>query len=129
MFAQYLKHSKNPKYSVKQINTYPTATNGVQVVATLFYAWTSDSLFKGRRWPPILIGGSINIISSVSLAIWDIPVGWKWTCFIIAGAGGGLSGILFAYVAPYLCHIVPSSIFPRPPNPNPLDTYTREVHC
>jgi hypothetical protein len=40
----------------------------------------------------------INIISYTSLAIWDIPTGWKWTCFIIAGAGYGLSGLLMAYV-------------------------------
>ena len=57
LFAQYLKDSKNPVYSVPQINTYPTTTYAVQVVTTLIYAWTSDSLFRGARWPPILFGG------------------------------------------------------------------------
>lgn len=39
----------------------------------------------------------MNIICYVSLAIWNIPVGWKWTCFILAGCGGGLSGLIMAW--------------------------------
>jgi ACS family pantothenate transporter-like MFS transporter len=57
VFAQYLKHSKDPKYSVPQINIYPTGTHAIQVIVTLMYAWSSDSFLKGRRWPPILLGG------------------------------------------------------------------------
>ncbi|EAT81713.2 hypothetical protein SNOG_11214 [Parastagonospora nodorum SN15] len=93
VFQQYLKASKNPKYSVGQINTYPTATNAVQVVTTLMYAWTSDSILKGSRWPPLIFGGCMNILCSTSLAIWDIPTKWKWACYILSGFGGGLSGI------------------------------------
>lgn len=66
------------------------------------------------RWPPIIFGAvsstaprashnqeahniqMVNIISYVSLAVWDIPMGWKWTCYIICGAGFGLSGLLMA---------------------------------
>jgi sugar phosphate permease len=98
VFQQFLKASKNPKYSVSQINTYPTTTNAVQVITTLLYAWTSDSILKGARWPPIVFGGCMNIICSTSLAIWDIPVKWKWACYILSGFGGGLSGLCFAYV-------------------------------
>ena len=36
--SRYLKASKNPKYTVSQINAYPTTTNAVQVVTTLIYA-------------------------------------------------------------------------------------------
>jgi ACS family pantothenate transporter-like MFS transporter len=96
VFAQFLKASKSPKYTVAQINTYPTGTNAVQVVTTLIYAWVSDSVLKGSRWPPIVFGGVVNIISYVSLAIWDIPMGWKWTCYYIQGAGFGLSGLIMA---------------------------------
>ncbi|KAI9924547.1 hypothetical protein MW887_006820 [Aspergillus wentii] len=97
VFQQYLKDSTHPKYSISQINSYPTTTNAVQVVTTLIYAWTSDSILDGRRWPPIIFGAVVNIISYVSLAIWDIPTGWKWTCYIISGAGYGLSGLLMAW--------------------------------
>ena len=96
VFAQFLKDSVNPKYTVSQINTYPTGTYAVQVVSTLVYAWISDSLLNGRRWPPIVFGGVINIISYVSLAVWDIPIGWKWTCYYICGCGYGLSGLIMA---------------------------------
>ena len=39
----------------------------------------------------------MNIVTSVSLAIWDIPVGWHWACYMLAGFGGGLSGICYAW--------------------------------
>ncbi|KAE8453388.1 hypothetical protein EG329_010249 [Mollisiaceae sp. DMI_Dod_QoI] len=97
VFAQFLKDSKHPKYAVSQINTYPTGTNAVQVVSTLAYAWISDSVLNGARWPPIVFGGVMNIIVYVSLAIWTIPIGWKWACFYIMGTGFGLSGLCMAW--------------------------------
>jgi sugar phosphate permease len=96
-FAQYLKESEHPKYTVSQINTYPTTTYAVQIVSTLAYAWTSDSVFRGARWPPIVFGGVVSIIAYASLAVWDIPTGWHWACYIIAGCGGGLSGLCMAW--------------------------------
>ena len=42
---------------------------------------------------------AINIICYISLAIWDIREGWRWTCYILMGAGFGLSGLCMAYVA------------------------------
>jgi len=96
VFAQFLKSSKHPKYTIAQINTYPTGTNAVQIVSTLAYAWISDSVLNGRRWPPIVFGGAVNIICYVSLAIWDIPMGWKWACYYIQGCGFGLSGLIMA---------------------------------
>ncbi|KAF2025487.1 MFS general substrate transporter [Setomelanomma holmii] len=104
VFQQYLKLSKHPKYTVSQINTYPTTTSAVQVVTTLLYAWTSDGILKGARWPPIVFGGCMNIICSVSLAIWDIPVRWKWVCYILSGFGGGLSGLCFAWAHEICTH-------------------------
>ena len=97
VFAQYLKRSKNPRYEVWQINVYPTATNAVAVVTTLIYAWSSDTFLRGKRWPPMLFGASMNIITCASLAYWDIPVNWQWACYILAGCGYGLSGLCFAW--------------------------------
>ncbi|KAF7870420.1 hypothetical protein EAF04_004165 [Stromatinia cepivora] len=96
VFAQFLKDSKNPKYTVGQINTYPTGTSAVQIVTTLAYAWSSDTILNGKRWPPIIFGGAVNITCYVSLAIWDIPIGWKWACYYLMGSGYGLSGICMA---------------------------------
>ncbi|KAL3420553.1 MFS transporter liz1 [Phlyctema vagabunda] len=97
VFAQYLKASTEPKYTISQINNYPTGTSAVQVVTTLVYAWFSDAILNGRRWPPIVFGGLINILCYVSLAIWDINEGWRWACYYLMGAGFGLSGLCFAW--------------------------------
>ncbi|MCJ1458162.1 hypothetical protein MMC28_008533 [Mycoblastus sanguinarius] len=120
VFAQFLKDSKHPKYSIAQINDYPTTTYAVQIVTTLSYAWISDSILSGDRLPPIVFGGVqslpqanpypsfrglglirrfqiVNIVCYVSLAIWDIPETWRWACYILAGAGFGLSGLCVAW--------------------------------
>lgn len=61
VFAQWLKSQKTKegksKYSIAQINNYPTGTSAVQVVTTLAYAWLSDGFLNGRRWPPMLVSG------------------------------------------------------------------------
>ncbi|KAF1967407.1 MFS general substrate transporter [Bimuria novae-zelandiae CBS 107.79] len=97
VFQQYLKASKDPKYTVSEINVYPTITNGVQVVSTLSMAWISDGLLKGARWPLIVFGGCVNIMTEVSLAIWNIPTRWKWACLSLTGVLGALSGLCMAW--------------------------------
>lgn len=97
VFAQYLKASKHPKYTIAQINNYPTTTYAVQIVTTLSYAWASDSILNGDRLPPIIFGAIINIICYTSLAIWRIPEGWRWFCYIFSGGGYGLSGLCMAW--------------------------------
>lgn len=47
----------------------------------------------------------MNIICYLSLAVWDIPIGWKWACFILCGAGFGLSGLCMAYVCHYFLSV------------------------
>ncbi|KAL4937216.1 hypothetical protein BDV06DRAFT_232720 [Aspergillus oleicola] len=97
IFQLYLKASTDPVYSVGQINAYPTTTYAVQVFTTLVYAWLSDSVLGGRRWPPILFGAVSNIVCYASLAAWDIPTDWKWFCYIACGAGFGLSGLCMSW--------------------------------
>ncbi|KAL0258621.1 hypothetical protein SLS55_006118 [Diplodia seriata] len=96
-FAQWLKASTDPKYSVGQINAYPTTTYAVAVVSTLIYAWSSDTYLKGSRWPPMIFAGIWNIIVYTSLAVWDIPDGWHWACYILAGLNSGLSGLCMSW--------------------------------
>ena len=66
----------------------------------------------------------MNIICYVSLAIWDINVRWKWACFILSGAGFGLSGLIIAYVFLLLllllfffflfCHLIIANQYLKP---------------
>ncbi|KUI64112.1 Pantothenate transporter liz1 [Cytospora mali] len=93
-FALWLK---SEKYSTVSINTFPTIASVVQVISTLLYAWSSDTVCKGARWPPIVYSAVNNLVINISLAIWVIPVGWKWACYILQGFGGGISGLLFAW--------------------------------
>jgi ACS family pantothenate transporter-like MFS transporter len=88
---------KGKGYSVSQINIYPTITAAITVVSTLIYAWTSDTVFRGARWPPILFSGLVLIVAYTSLAVWNIPDNWKWACFFLLGLGGGISGLTFAW--------------------------------
>ncbi|KAI0166727.1 MFS general substrate transporter [Hypoxylon sp. FL1284] len=93
-FALWLKQEA---YSVAAVNSYPTIASAVAVVFTYVYAWTSDSVFRGARWPPMVFSGVVNIVTNTSLAVWDIPVGWKWFCYIFGMIGGGISGLTFAW--------------------------------
>ncbi|RMZ80307.1 hypothetical protein DV738_g2806, partial [Chaetothyriales sp. CBS 135597] len=88
---------KGRGFSVEEINLYPTLTAVVTVVSTLAYAWSSDTIFRGERWPPIVFSGLMNIVVYISFTIWDIPLAWKWACFFLAGLGGGISGLTFAW--------------------------------
>ncbi|KAK7510479.1 pantothenate transporter [Phyllosticta citriasiana] len=100
VFAQWLKWLDAKgihKYTVAQINAIPTTTNGLAVFSTLVYAWSSDTYLKGARWPPMIFAGIFNMITYISLAIWDIPWRWHWTCYILAGLNSGLSGLCFAW--------------------------------
>ncbi|KAH6990084.1 major facilitator superfamily transporter [Ilyonectria destructans] len=88
---------KGKGYSVSDYNTYPTITSAVAVVTTLIYAWSSDTIFKGGRWQPIVFSGTMLTVFYASLSVWNIPDGWKWACFILIGLGGGISGLTFAW--------------------------------
>jgi ACS family pantothenate transporter-like MFS transporter len=46
----------------------------------------------------------MNILCSTSLAVWDIPIKWKWACYILSGFGGGLSGLCFAWAHEICTH-------------------------
>lgn len=93
-FALWLK---SEGYSLTQYNTYPTISNAVTVITTLIYAWSSDTIFRGARWPPIVFSGLVKLIVYPGLAVWDIPNSFKWACFIMEGFGGGISGLCFSW--------------------------------
>ncbi|ROV88755.1 hypothetical protein VMCG_10058 [Cytospora schulzeri] len=93
-FALWLK---SEHYSTSAVNTYPTLTPVVQIVTTIIYAWVSDTICKGARWPPIIYSACNNLVVYISLTIWFIPTGWKWACYILQGSGAGISGLLFAW--------------------------------
>ncbi|CAG9939974.1 unnamed protein product [Clonostachys rosea f. rosea IK726] len=93
-FAIWLKQQG---YTVREANIYPTITEGISIVTTLIYAWTSDGIFKGARWPAVVFSGVVKIFSYTCLTIWNIPTALTWISFLLCGFGGGISGLLFAW--------------------------------
>jgi ACS family pantothenate transporter-like MFS transporter len=53
----WLKQSQDPKYTIQQINYYPCGIWATQIVSALGFAWISDTVLKGRRWPPLIFVG------------------------------------------------------------------------
>ncbi|KAI8625212.1 MFS general substrate transporter [Xylariaceae sp. FL1651] len=88
---------KSEGYDITAINTYPTIASAIAVLFTYIYAWSSDSIFRGARWPPMIFAGAVNIATNASLAVWDIPNGWKWGAYLLGNIGGGISGLTFAW--------------------------------
>lgn len=82
IFALYLKASKQPKYTITQINTYPTTVPAMQAAATLAYTWISDSVLRGRRWPIILWATVCN-----DVFFWDLVDSYT-TLLLITGLIG-----------------------------------------
>ena len=106
-FSLWLK--RNLKLGISDINTYPTLTSAVQIISTFAYAWSSDSIFRGARWPPMIFSGCAMIIVNASLAAWHIPRAWHWACYILSGLGGGKSIILDAEPTPALSVVLLSA--------------------
>ncbi|CAG1980000.1 unnamed protein product [Fusarium graminearum] len=88
---------KSQGYTIRDVNLYPTIVDVISVVTTLIYAWTSDSLFRGARWPAIVFSGLVKIIAYVGLTVWKVPTAFTWVCFMLCGFGGGISGLTFAW--------------------------------
>jgi ACS family pantothenate transporter-like MFS transporter len=90
----------------------------VGVISTLAYAWISDGVLSGRRWPLLVFAAmslgrtafsaidlrmsltaciqTVNFILFTSLAVWNIPEGWRWACYIIAGQVVSISPMALA---------------------------------
>lgn len=84
-------------YGHEARNIYPTITAAIGIVLTLIYAWSSDTVFRGARWPPIVFSGVCYVAIYISLAVWEIPVGWKWACYLLGNLGHGVSGLSFSW--------------------------------
>ncbi|KAF4960739.1 hypothetical protein FSARC_10368 [Fusarium sarcochroum] len=85
------------RYSVAQVNTYPTVTNAVTIVTTIAYGWTSDAL--QIRAPIIYFSLFICFFAAMNLAIRDgVPFGLKWASFYLTGFAQGSGPIFFTMV-------------------------------
>ncbi|KAK2602828.1 hypothetical protein N8I77_009333 [Diaporthe amygdali] len=89
----WLKSLDRCRYTVPEINTYPTVINAITIVTTLCYGWTSDSLQV--RAPIVYFSLAVCFFAAMNLAIWDgVPFGLKWASFYLTGFAQG-SGPVF----------------------------------
>ncbi|KAI9926196.1 hypothetical protein MW887_004659 [Aspergillus wentii] len=89
------------RYTVPQINTYPTVINAVTIVTTLLYGWTSDAL--QLRSPIVYFSLTVCFFAAMNLAIWDgVPFGLKWTSYYLTGFAQG-SGPVFLTMVNEAC--------------------------
>jgi hypothetical protein len=51
------------------------------------------------------LAAAANLIINASLAAWDIPLGWKWTCYILGGLPNGLG----TSITPALSNLTPNA--------------------
>ncbi|KAK0457109.1 MFS general substrate transporter [Desarmillaria tabescens] len=85
------------KYTVSQINIYPLGINVVQIIATLIWAWWSDAIEK--RWPPVIVAGTLNIIVCIVLASTPLytNIARRWAFYYMTQVTNGLSGIVLSW--------------------------------
>jgi ACS family pantothenate transporter-like MFS transporter len=81
------------RYSVTQINTYPTVTNAVTILTSLVYGWTSDAI--QLRSPIVFFSLTVCFFAAMNLAVWDgVPFGLKWASYYLTGCVFLISGLI-----------------------------------
>ncbi|KAJ9216640.1 hypothetical protein DTO166G4_1856 [Paecilomyces variotii] len=89
------------RFSVYQVNLFPTAAQALALVTTLTYSWLSDGL-GGKRWQLMTIPATLNFIGMVIVAIGP-NYGATFFGYMINGASWGYWPLLFAWANEF-CH-------------------------
>ncbi|KAL1407842.1 hypothetical protein Q8F55_007278 [Vanrija albida] len=99
-FAFWLKNSKVPKYTIEQINYYPCGMYAVDILSCFVFAWVSDGVFGGARWPFIIGVAVWHCIDCSLLAAWS-PYGEhrnaRWALYYLIGIVYCTPGLLYAW--------------------------------
>ncbi|CUM66627.1 uncharacterized protein PRCAT00004298001 [Priceomyces carsonii] len=94
-FPLWLLANSPDRFSVTQVNNYPTIQAAVGIVAQFFFAGLSDTF---SIYPFLIITQCLFIISYSSLAAWNIPDGWRWVCYLIIGFDGVNQAIISGWI-------------------------------
>ncbi|KAF4814808.1 Pantothenate transporter liz1 [Colletotrichum tropicale] len=82
------------RFTVYQINLFPTAAQAVGLVTTLLYAWLSDGLEK--RWQVLLMPAIINLIGMIKVAVGS-TYALTFAGYLINAASWGFWPVLYAW--------------------------------
>ncbi|ODV83749.1 hypothetical protein CANARDRAFT_202409 [[Candida] arabinofermentans NRRL YB-2248] len=85
----------NGRFTVSQVDNYTTFQSVVGIVAQFFLAGLSDSF---SIYPFLSAVQCTFIVIYSSLAAWNIPYGWKWTCMLLIGLDGVNQAIVSGWI-------------------------------
>jgi MFS transporter, ACS family, pantothenate transporter len=91
---------KPDSFTVAQINDYVTPANAITIVITMCFAWLSDTAFRGRRWPGLLIGGAVNFVVCILLAatpVFPKDRAFRWFLYYQTGWGEASNCMFWAW--------------------------------
>ncbi|KAI1621761.1 major facilitator superfamily domain-containing protein [Exophiala viscosa] len=96
---------KKGSFTVQQINDYTTPLYAVTITVTTCMAWASDTIFKGRRWPMLILGGAVNFVVCILLA--TTPVfpknrAFRWFLYYNTGWGEASNCMFWAWTSEIL---------------------------
>ncbi|WOO80349.1 Pantothenate transporter liz1 [Vanrija pseudolonga] len=103
----YLKsfNSKPPPvpgrhYTVAQINNLPLPATAIFIAGALTYAWLSDGVLRGRRWPFIYAGVIIAIPIAVALRVIPLYDNIKahFALYWISNVGQGAGPLIMTWI-------------------------------
>lgn len=86
---------KAEKYSISQVNNYPSIQAAVGIVLQFIFAGLSDTF---SIYPFLTVAQLTFIVSFSSLVAWNIPIGWKWFCFLVFGFDGVNQSIVSGHI-------------------------------
>lgn len=95
-FNLYLKAHKDI-YTISQINNLPTGQSALSILAALVGCYWADA--TGKRWLPSIVICCCMTFGSISMAVWNVPVGLKLFSFYIAGLGGALNPLFMSWAS------------------------------
>lgn len=101
----YALYLKSTHHTVAQANVWPTGQSAVGAVTQILAGMLSDSpLLRGKRWQTIAVMQGGTVFATTVLAIWDVPIGLKYTCFYLSYMSAGVPGIFYSWFPDLMPH-------------------------
>lgn len=94
-FNLYLKASG--KYSVANINSYPTVVKAVSIFSTLVGGYYSDKTLD--RFTPCLITTLLTLLGAIILRVYDVAEGARIFAFFVAGVANSMNNFQMTWAS------------------------------
>ncbi|KAK9326610.1 major facilitator superfamily domain-containing protein [Lipomyces starkeyi] len=96
-FSLYLKTTRSVKYTIPQINNYPTVDKAIQIVTTLLGCYYSDK--TGDRFTPCLMTTVLTAIAAAMLLAWNVSEGGRLFAYFIGGVASNMGTFQMAWAS------------------------------